>query len=89
MSAKFLNNQNETNWQHYSKQRKLCTKTNWREKHVNEKNSLEQLMTWNKNGFFKFVEKITSSGTNHTNTMIDADSLNDYFANIGKSLASG
>ena len=38
--------------------------------------------------FFKFVKKI-ACGTNHTNTMIDVGSLNDYFANIGTGLASG
>ena len=30
-----------------------------------------------------------ASGTNDTSTMIDIDSLNDYFANIGQSLVSG
>ena len=35
--------------------------------------------------FFKFVKKNVASGTNHKCTMIDADSLNDYFANIARS----
>ena len=78
----------EKNGQQYSKQRKLCTRTIRRAKQVNEKkSSLEQLIT-RKNGFFKSVKNI-ASGTNHTSTIIDVDSLNDYFANIGKSSASG
>ena len=41
-----------------------------------------------KNGFLKFLENSLASWTNDTNTMIDVDSLNDYFANISKNLAS-
>ena len=45
-------------------------------------------MTRNKNGFLKFVKNNFASGTNHTSTIKDFDSLNDSFANIVKSLAS-
>ena len=45
-------------------------------------------MKRNKNGFFKLVTKNIASGTNHKSMMIDFDGLNDYFANIGKSLDS-
>ena len=58
-----------------------CKRCKW-------KNSLEQLMIRNKNGFFKLFKKNIASGTSHTSTMIDVDEVNDYFANIGKSLAS-
>ena len=53
------------------------------------KTRFEQLMTSNKNDFFIFVGKNSVSGTRHTSTMIDVDSPKDYFANKGKSLASG
>ena len=33
--------------------------------------------------------KNIASGTNHTNTMIDVDRLNNYFANVGKIFISG
>ena len=46
-------------------------------------------MTRNKYSFSKFVTKNIATGTNRTSTMIDIDSLNNYFANIGKNLASG
>ena len=46
-------------------------------------------MTENKNAFFNFGENNIASGTNHTSTMIDVKNLEGYFANIGKSLASG
>ena len=55
---------------------------------MREKNSLEQPKTRNENSFFELVRKNIASGTNLTSTMIDGDNLNDYFANIGKSLAS-
>ena len=74
---KFSENQNETNWQQYSEQRKLCTRTIWLAKHVKKQNSIEQLMARNENSFFKFVKKNISSRTNHTSTMIDYDSLNE------------
>ena len=53
------------------------------------KNYLEQLMTRNKDDFFKFVEKNNASGTNDTSTRRVVDSLNDYFANSSRNLASG
>ena len=46
-------------------------------------------MTRNKNGLFKFFNKNIASGTNQTSMMIYVDSLNVYFANMGKSMASG
>ena len=46
-------------------------------------------MKTNKYASFKIVRKNNASGTNHTSSMIVADSPNDYFANIGKILAAG
>ena len=55
---------------------------------MKEKNSLGQPKTRYENSFSEFVRKNIASGTDLTSTMIDGNNLNDYFANIGKSLAS-
>ena len=57
-----------------------------------QNHSASKACKWNKlfwAAFVKFVKKNVATGINHKRTKIDVDSLNDYFANIGNSLASG
>ena len=70
------------------KKHKLCTRTISVCKAWTRKNSLELLMTRNKNSFFKSVRKNIASESIYASRLVDVDSLNDFFANIEKSLAS-
>ena len=72
------------NCQKYSKHFKLSIRTFRRAEHVNDNRPLEQLITRSENGFFQFVKNNIASATNYTSTMIDVDSLNDFFANNGR-----